>query len=107
MKFKNISNKVIGIDGKYVMPGQTVEISEEDARLPAVHLYTEMGFAVVEDSPVNADNPASGGGSAIVDSPAVNHAPAPTAEDAREVVADDEMPDFDAKSKKKGKARTT
>ena len=50
MKLVNISNKVIGVNGAYVMPDASVEITEEISKMPAINAYVRLKLARIEDS---------------------------------------------------------
>lgn len=47
MKFTNNSKKVIGIGGKYLLPGDSTVLTEEEAELGAISAYVRLGLGVV------------------------------------------------------------
>ena len=52
MKFTNTSAKIIGIGKTYILPDQTVELTEEEASSGSLRAYVEMGFGKFEGEPV-------------------------------------------------------
>lgn len=49
MRFVNKSNKVIGIGTNYILPDQFVELTDEEAKMPSIKRYTEMGLGTLEE----------------------------------------------------------
>lgn len=52
MILHNIGSKIINVGPTILMPGDSMNISEEISKLPAIRAFCEMGFVMVEGDKV-------------------------------------------------------
>lgn len=50
MKIRNISSKVIGVEGIPLMPDQEIEVKSGVAEYPAIKALVSVGFLAVDDT---------------------------------------------------------
>lgn len=54
MKLTNIGDKIVSIGTTVVMPGADIQITAEQAKLPAIGILIAKKFVKIEDDPVEA-----------------------------------------------------
>ncbi len=54
MKLRNIGDKIVSIGTTVVMPGADIQITAEQAQLPAIGILIAKKFVKIEDDPVVA-----------------------------------------------------
>ena len=56
MLLHNIGSKIINVGTTILMPGDSMNITEETSNLPAIKAFCEMGFTLVEKDKVQPAN---------------------------------------------------
>lgn len=54
MKLTNIGDKIVSIGTTVIMPGADIQITAEQAKLPAIGILIAKKFVKIEDDPVAA-----------------------------------------------------
>jgi len=52
MKFTNRSAKIIGINGVYLMPDESIEITKKQSESPAVQAYLRLNLGTLEEGQI-------------------------------------------------------